>query len=130
MTPSPFGTRPGSVASSSRPRTVRPYRSPSVEDVPDNDEPVPGVAPSAPGRGAVVRNIDDPRQALLHHAETLAALGQAKTKALKDAAAAYLTATDAALDTYQVGLDAHVAALKFLVGLWLPSLVGTLLISW
>ncbi|OBT82758.1 hypothetical protein VE02_09922 [Pseudogymnoascus sp. 03VT05] len=63
----------------------------------------------------VVRNIDDPRQALLHHAETLAELGKAKTKALKAAATAFYAATNAALDAYQAGLDAHVDAIKFLV---------------
>ncbi|OBT81117.1 hypothetical protein VE02_10246 [Pseudogymnoascus sp. 03VT05] len=68
----------------------------------------PSVAPKV-----VVRSMDDPRQALLYHAETLAELGEAKTKALKAAAAAFHAATDAALDAYQVGLDAHIAALKF-----------------
>ncbi|ELR10486.1 hypothetical protein GMDG_08740 [Pseudogymnoascus destructans 20631-21] len=37
-TPTPFG--PASVASTSRPRTVRPYRSPSVEDAPEEEEEV------------------------------------------------------------------------------------------
>ncbi|OBT71600.1 hypothetical protein VF21_09535 [Pseudogymnoascus sp. 05NY08] len=36
VTPSPFGA--ASVASTSRPRTVRPYQSPSVKDAPEEDE--------------------------------------------------------------------------------------------
>ncbi|ELR10551.1 hypothetical protein GMDG_04825 [Pseudogymnoascus destructans 20631-21] len=73
------------------------------------------VAPLPEAGGPVVRNLNDPRQALLHHAETLAELDQANTKALKAAAATFHAATDAALDAYQVGLNTHVAALKFVL---------------
>lgn len=42
VTPTP--TRPGSVASSSRPRAIRPYREPTVEDVIDEGEVPEGQA--------------------------------------------------------------------------------------
>ncbi|OBT81124.1 hypothetical protein VE02_10368 [Pseudogymnoascus sp. 03VT05] len=68
------------------------------------------AAPSVAGPSVAHKVV-----ALLHHAETLAELGKAKTKALKAAAAAFHAATNAALDAYQAGLNAHVNAMKFLV---------------
>ncbi|KFZ17223.1 hypothetical protein V502_04682 [Pseudogymnoascus sp. VKM F-4520 (FW-2644)] len=49
-----------------------------------------GKAPAGPSKDkgpadVVMRDVDDPRQALLHHAETLVELGKAKTEGLKAA---------------------------------------------
>ncbi|KFY87467.1 hypothetical protein V500_06937 [Pseudogymnoascus sp. VKM F-4518 (FW-2643)] len=46
---------------------------------------------------AGLRDMDDPRQALLHHAETLVELGKAKTKGLKAATQAFHASVDKVL---------------------------------
>jgi hypothetical protein len=74
--------------------------------------------------GPNVRNVDDPRQALLHHAEILAELDRARTEGLKAAADVYNASVEKVLGAYQAGLGAHVDALKFVVGMWSSFPVG------
>lgn len=80
----------------------------------------PSVAPEV-----VVRNMDDPRQALLHHAESLVELGKAKTEGLKAATQIFNASVVRVLDDYQSGLQAHVDALKFIVGTCPPFYLDT-----
>ncbi|OAF59754.1 hypothetical protein VC83_04045 [Pseudogymnoascus destructans] len=63
----------------------------------------------------VARNADDPRQALLHHAESLVELGKAKTEGLKAATQVFHASVDKVLDAYQSGLEEYVNTMKFLV---------------
>ncbi|OBT70569.1 hypothetical protein VF21_10435 [Pseudogymnoascus sp. 05NY08] len=73
------------------------------------------VEEAAGPSGVVSRNVDDPRQALLHHVESLAELGKAKAEGLKAATQAFHASINEALDVYQAGLEAHVNTMKFLV---------------
>ncbi|KFY65881.1 hypothetical protein V496_02278 [Pseudogymnoascus sp. VKM F-4515 (FW-2607)] len=57
-------------------------------------------APVPMAGGPVLRNINDPREALLHYAEVLVDLEKAKTDGLKAASLAFHTAVAIALDAY------------------------------
>ncbi|OBT50781.1 hypothetical protein VE04_09538 [Pseudogymnoascus sp. 24MN13] len=74
----------------------------------------PSVAAPSVAPKVVVRDMDDPRQALLHHAESLVELDKAKTEGLKAATQAFNASVAQVLDGYQSGLQAHVDALKFI----------------
>ncbi|OBT38710.1 hypothetical protein VE00_11150 [Pseudogymnoascus sp. WSF 3629] len=81
---------------------------------PSIDEPVPLVEVSADEGyvakdlaaadpvvgGPIVHNASDPRQALLHHVETLVELEQACTKGLKEAAKAFHASVEGVLSAY------------------------------
>lgn len=85
------------------------------------------AVPLAEVGGPIVRDVGDPRQALLHHVEALAELDRVRTKGLKDAAKVFHASVEEVLGAYQAGLDSHVDTLKFLVGLWPPFFLGVLL---
>ncbi|OBT38496.1 hypothetical protein VE00_11192 [Pseudogymnoascus sp. WSF 3629] len=72
--------------------------------------------PLAEMGGPIVRDVGDPRQALLHHVEALAELDRVRTKGLKDAAKVFHASVEEVLGAYQAGLDSHVDTLKFLLG--------------
>ncbi|KFY19111.1 hypothetical protein V493_08139 [Pseudogymnoascus sp. VKM F-4281 (FW-2241)] len=115
--------RPASVASSSRPHPSQvgssskgKGRAAVAQDIVPSIEGTPTPGPTPVAEGAIMRNIDDHRQALLHHGGALVELGQAKVEGLKAVAAAFHAAVDATLDAHQAGLDTHVAELKFLFG--------------
>lgn len=115
----PKGAR--TAASKGKGRAVaRAVQAPAVQA-----PPVRGPVPVA--GGPVLRNINDPREALLHHAEVLVDLEKAKTDGLKAASLAFHTAVATALDAYQTGLEAHVAEIQFLVGWCFLFSLGALL---
>lgn len=85
-----------------------------------------GKGPAGPSKAkgpadVAMRDVDDPRQALLHHVETLVGLGKAKTEGLKAATREFHASVGQVLDTYQSGLEGYVNDLKFLVGTLPPS---------
>ncbi|KFZ10837.1 hypothetical protein V502_07892 [Pseudogymnoascus sp. VKM F-4520 (FW-2644)] len=64
-----------------------------------------GVAGPSKDQGpskVIVRDMDDPRQALLHHAETLVELGKAKTEGLKAATQVFHASVDKVLDVLRI----------------------------
>jgi hypothetical protein len=119
MPPTPRGkgrNKGKGVAASALPSVDEPV--PSVEVPADEGYVAENLAAADPvAGGPIVRNASDPRQALLHHVETLVELEQARTKGLKEAAKAFYASVEGVLGAYQVGLESHLTDLKFLVGL-------------
>ncbi|OBT70539.1 hypothetical protein VF21_10425 [Pseudogymnoascus sp. 05NY08] len=71
-------------------------------------------------------NVDNPREALVDHVETLVELSRAKNQALKDADLQHCKEVARIRETYQQGLESKLDALKFLVvqpQVEVPSLV-------
>lgn len=97
-------------------------KEPAAKKKKDAAKPAKDKGVAGPSK-AVARNVDDPRQALLHHAESLVELGKAKTEGLKAAARVFHTSVDKVLDDHQSGLEDYVNTLKFLVGTLPPSLL-------
>ena len=102
MPPTPRGkgrNKGKGVAASALPSVDEPV--PSVEVPADEGYVAENLAAADPvAGGPIVRNASDPRQALLHHVETLVELEQARTKGLKEAAKAFYASVEGVLGAY------------------------------